>query len=58
VEIGAFSEAQYAAALRAVGCAPEIEPKLERAVLDNVVEWNGVRIYSEVISPERAAEAR
>jgi hypothetical protein len=50
----AFSEAQYAAALGRLGCAPELEPQVESAVLDTLVEWKGIRIYSEVISPERA----
>ncbi len=50
----AFSEAHYASALRRAGCQPEIEPALGAAVLDTAVEWNGIRIFSEVISPERA----
>jgi len=53
-ERSAFSEAEYAAALARFGCAPELEPQVEAAVLDTVVDWHGIRIYAEVISPERA----
>lgn len=50
----AFSEAHYAAALARAGCNPEIEPASGVAVLDTAVDWHGTRVYSEVISPERA----
>jgi hypothetical protein len=50
----ACSEAHYAAGLGIIGCNPEIEPPLEGAVLDTAVDWRGTRVYSEVISPERA----
>jgi len=53
-ERAAFSEANYAAALARIGCSPELEPVLGAGRLDTVVDWHGTRIYSEVISPERA----
>lgn len=51
----AFSEAHYAASLSRAGCDPQIEPEVGAAVLDTAVDWAGTPIYSEVISPERAA---
>jgi hypothetical protein len=50
----AFSEAHYTAALARIGCNPELEPASGTGLLDTAVDWNGMRIYSEVISPERA----
>jgi len=53
-ERGAYSEAKYAAALVRIGCRPELEPVSGSGLLDTAVDWNGVRIFTEVISPERA----
>jgi hypothetical protein len=53
-ESSAFSEASYAAALNRKGCTPELEPISGSGLLDTAVDWHGTRIFSEVISPERA----
>lgn len=50
----AISEAEYAAALASLGHEPELEPKVGTAVLDNVVFWEGLPIYTEVIAPDTA----
>jgi hypothetical protein len=50
----AFSEAQFAEALSRIGCKLELEPRLGGAVPDTAIDWHGVRIYAEVISPEHA----
>jgi hypothetical protein len=51
----AVSEARYAAALVRAGCPPKLEPQVGTGLLDAAVDWEGGRIYSEVIAPERAA---
>ena len=50
----AVSEARYAATLVHGGCIPELEPQVGTGLVDTAIDWKGDRIYSEVISPERA----
>jgi hypothetical protein len=52
----AISEAHYAAALVHAGCLPELEPQIGTGLLDTAIDWEGDRIYSEVIAPERAKD--
>jgi hypothetical protein len=53
-EASAISEARYAAALIRTGYSPELEPQVGTSLLDNSIDCEGIRIYSEVIAPERA----
>jgi hypothetical protein len=50
----AVSEARYAAALVRAGYSPELEPQVATGLLDAAIDWEGGRIYSEVIAPKRA----
>jgi len=50
----AISEANYAASLARAGYFPELEPAVETGLLDTAITVEGRRVYSEVISPERA----
>ena len=50
----AVSEARYAAALVRAGYSPELEPQVGTGLVDAAIDWEGGRIYAEVIAPERA----
>ena len=47
----AVSEARFAAALVHAGYSPELEPQAGTGLLDAAIDWEGGRIYSEVIAP-------